>query len=86
MLKWKLDQLKEMSEVHFHAAIARIYYYRMTKLPSVKWISGGRGKVKESSIPSIAECWKRVYNTYEGKGTMESAVVKYKQYYWKRAY
>lgn len=86
MLKWKLDQLKETSEVHFHAAIARIYYYRMAKLPTVYWIKGGRGKMTEASIPAIATCWKNIYNTELGKGTVEGAIVKYKRFYWGRKY
>jgi len=86
MLGWKLDQLKEKSEVHFHAAIARIYYHRMAKLPSVRWVKGGKGKIEEVYIPTLAAIWKSSYNTYLGDGTIEVAVTKYKRHYWGRSY
>jgi hypothetical protein len=86
MLGWKLNQLRERSEIHYHAAIARIYYYRMASLPRVKWVKGGRGKIEELYIPTLAILWKAIYNTPNGKGTVAVAVLKYKRYYWERRY
>lgn len=86
MLGWKLDQLREISEIHYHAALARIYYYRMATIPQVKWVPGGRGKIEKEYIPKLAAIWKWKYNTIEGKGTIKEAVRKYKLYYWGRNY
>jgi len=86
MLGQKLNQLREISEVHYHAALARIYYERMATIPHVKWVPGGRGKIEEAYIPKLATIWKLKYNTPEGKGTVKEAVRKYKLYYWKRKY
>jgi hypothetical protein len=86
MLGWKLDQLREISEIHYHAALARIYYYRMATIPQVKWVPGGRGRIEEAYIPELAALWKSKYNTPDGKGTIKEAVRKYKMYYWERRY
>lgn len=84
MLQWKLDQLKEESDMHYQAAIARIYYYRMAPEPTVKFIPDSRWKLTEPSIRKLATLWKNTYNTYLGQGTIDQAIVKYKRWFWNR--
>jgi len=87
MLEWKLKKLREKSEIHYHAAIARIYYFKCKMdLPKVKWVKNGRGKMDELSISEIAKFWKKFYNTCEGSGTVKTAIYKYKLYWWGRNY
>jgi len=70
-LKQKLNKLKEISEIHFHAALARIHYFmRIKNIP----------KIKNNDIWKMAWVWKTHYNTYKGEGTIEEAIIKYNLY------
>lgn len=62
------DELELSYNLPYQVAMARIYYWR-----------------KPDALPrndpqSLAEYWKRHYNTYLGAGTVEKAVEKYKAY------
>ena len=63
------EQFDLKANLVYQIAMARIHYLRISeKLPS------------KDNIKAMAQYWKKYYNTYKGKGTVEEAIFNYKKY------
>lgn len=76
----KVDQLNTKSTLHYHAALAIIYYSLRVDLLEVK-VSN---KPTDSEIYDLAFIWKNEYNTWKGAGKINDAFNKYKLFYERR--
>ena len=67
--KWIPQCPPLLGDLHYQAALARIHYYRVKEnLPAAHDLAGQ------------AAYWKRYYNTFAGKGTVEEYIENYKRF------
>lgn len=70
----KVDRLKTKSTLHYHAALAIIYYSSRINLSEIKVSK----PPTNYEIYNLATIWKKEYNTWRGAGKVDDAVNKYK--------
>lgn len=73
----KVDRLKTKSTLHYHAALAIIYYGTRIDLFNL-YITD---KLDNIDIFTLAVIWKNEYNTYKGSGNYFDAYRKFKVHY-----
>lgn len=71
-----IEQLKKYSIIHYHAALAALYYDLRINLPNLK-ISENPNNIE---VFTLAMIWKNEYNTWLGRGNPFQAYQKYKLY------
>lgn len=70
----KVDRLNTKSTLHYHAALAIIYYSSRINLSEIKVSKNPT----DSEIYNLASIWKKEYNTWKGAGKVNDAFNKYK--------
>ena len=70
----KVDRLNTKSTLHYHAALAIIYYSSRINLSEIKVSKNPT----DLEIHNLAAIWKEEYNTWKGSGNADDAFNKYK--------
>jgi len=70
----KVDRLNTKSTLHYHAALAIIYYSSRINLSEIKVSKNPT----DLEIHNLATIWKKEYNTWKGSGKVDDAFNKYK--------